>query len=174
MVFAAFYVLLPVFLLQFCFSLTSKTPPCARFSHSSRCCARRRRGLCLIFALFKKTRLSVARDSVVLFWLRLGPKLEKRGLRGEFLTLGNHVFCDSPLGAFCVFLSVPFSVICSGCSLGGWGGGGGLNDVLFRGQAYAAIRNLIKSITRGNEHATNETCPPFETTRSLDTCQNWA
>ena len=39
---------------------------------------------------------------------------------------------------------------------GGWGGGGGggLNDVLFRGQAYAAI---IKSTTRGKEHATNET-----------------
>ena len=36
----------------------------------------------------------------------------------------------------------------------GWGGGGGLNDVLFRGQAYAAI---IKSTTRGKEHATNET-----------------
>ena len=36
----------------------------------------------------------------------------------------------------------------------GWGGGGGLNDVLFRGQAFAAI---IKSTTRGKEHATNET-----------------
>ena len=53
-VFAAFYVLSPVFLLQCCFSLTSKTPPCARFSHSSRCCAPRPRGLCLILALFKK------------------------------------------------------------------------------------------------------------------------
>ena len=34
------------------------------------------------------------------------------------------------------------------------GGGGGLNDVLFRGQPYAAI---IKSTTTGNEHVTNET-----------------
>ena len=89
------------------------------------------------FRFVQKTRRNRARYSVVLFWLRLGPKLEKRGLRGVFLTLGNHAFCDSPLGAFCVFLSVPFSVICSACSLGGWGGGGGgLNDVLFRGQAY--------------------------------------
>ena len=70
----------------------------------------------------QKTRRFSARYSVVLFWLRLGPKLEKRGLRGVFLTLGNHVFCDSPLGAFCVFLSLPFSVICSACSLGGRGG----------------------------------------------------
>ena len=37
---------------------------------------------------------------------------------------------------------------------GGGVGGGGLNDVLFRGQAYAAS---IKSTTRGKEHATNET-----------------
>ena len=37
---------------------------------------------------------------------------------------------------------------------GGGGVGGGLNDVLFRGQAFAAI---IKSTTRGKEHATNET-----------------
>ena len=107
------------------------------------------------FRFVQKTRRNCARHSVVRFWLRLGPKLEKPGLRGVFLTLGNHVFCDSPLGAFCVFLSVPFSVICSACSLGGVGcGGGGLNDVLFRGQAYAAS---IKSTTRGKEHATNET-----------------
>ena len=52
---AAFYVLLPAPLLQCCFSLTSKTPSCARISHSSRCCARRRRGFCLIFALLKNT-----------------------------------------------------------------------------------------------------------------------
>ena len=89
----------------------------------------------------------------MLFWLRLGLNLEKRGLRGVFLTFGNHVFCYSPLGAFCVSLSVPFSVICSACSWGG-GGGGGINDVLFRGQLYAAI---IKSTTTGNEHVTNET-----------------
>ena len=87
----------------------------------------------------------------MVFWLRLGPKLEKRGLRGVFLTFGDHVFCYSPLGAFCVFLSVPFSVIRSACSLEGEGG---LNDVLFRGQPYAAI---IKSTTTGNEHVTNET-----------------
>ena len=76
------------------------------------------------FRFVQKTRRNRARYSVVLFWLRLGPKLEKRGLRGVFLTLGNHAFCDSPLGAFCAFLSVPFSVICSACSLGGGGGGG--------------------------------------------------
>ena len=127
------------------------------------------------FGFAQKTRRFSGRYSVVLFWLRLGPKLEKRGLRGVFLTLGNHVFCDSPLGAFCVFLSLPFSVICSAAILrlalfaffclcrfpsfallALWGGGvgGGLNDVLFRGQAFAAI---IKSTTRGKEHATNET-----------------
>ena len=105
------------------------------------------------FGFVQKTRRFSGRYSVVLFWLRLGPKLEKRGLRGVFLTLGNHVFCDSPLGAFCVFLSLPFSVICSACSLGGVGWEG-LNDVLFRGQTFAAI---IKSTTRGKEHATNET-----------------
>ena len=102
------------------------------------------------FRFVQKTRRFSARYSVVFFWLRLGPKLEKRGLRGVFLTFGKHVFCYSPLGAFCVFLSVPFSVICSACSLGG----GGLNDVLFRGQPYAAI---IKSTTTGNEHVTHET-----------------
>ena len=53
-VFAAFFVLLPVFLLQCCFPLTSKTPPCARFSHSSTCCAPRPRGLCLSLCFFKK------------------------------------------------------------------------------------------------------------------------
>ena len=87
------------------------------------------------FGLVQKTRRFSARYSVVLFWLRLGPKLEKRGLRGVFLTLGNHVFCDSPLGAFCVFLSLPFSVICSACSLGGVGwGGGGLMTFCFAGR----------------------------------------
>ena len=106
------------------------------------------------FGFVQKTRRFSARYSVVLFWLRLGPKIEKRGLRGVFRTLGNNVFCDSPLGVFCVFLSLPFSLICSACSLGGGGVGGGLTDVLFRGQAYAAI---IKSTTRGKEHATNET-----------------
>ena len=37
---------------------------------------------------------------------------------------------------------------------GGGGVGAGLNDVLFRGQPYAAI---IKSTTTGNEHVTHET-----------------
>ena len=88
------------------------------------------------FGFAQKTRRFSGRYSVVLFWLRLGPKLEKRGLRGVFLTLGNHVFCDCPLGAFCVFLSLPFSVICSACSLGGvgWGGGGGLMTFCFAGR----------------------------------------
>ena len=125
--------------------------------------------LCEVFALFHMLRSSSARvvsqfvflqktrrfervHSVGLFWLRLGPKLEKRGLRGVFVTSGNHVFCDSPLGAFCVFLSLPFSVICSACSLGGVGwGGGGLMTFCFAG------RLLLKSTTRGKEHATNET-----------------
>ena len=77
------------------------------------------------FVFLQKTRRFERVHSVGLFWLRLGPKLEKRGLRGVFVTSGNHVFCDSPLGAFCVFLSLPFSVICSACSLGGVGWGGG-------------------------------------------------
>ena len=106
------------------------------------------------FGFVQKTRRFSGRYSVVLFWLRLGPKLEKRGLRGVFLTLGNHVFCDSPLGAFCVFLSLPFSVICSACSLGGgWGGGGGGGLMMF----CFAGRLFLKSTTRGKEHATNET-----------------
>ena len=76
------------------------------------------------FGFAQKTRRFSGRYSVVIFWLRLGPKLEKRGLRGVFLTLGNHVFCDSPLGAFCVFLS--FAVFRHLlCLLFGGGGGVG-------------------------------------------------
>ena len=99
------------------------------------------------FRFVQKTRRNRVRYSVVLFWLRLGPKLEKRGLRGVFLTLGNHVFCDSPLGAFCGFFCLcrfPSFALLALWGGGGWGGGrGGLNDVLFRGQAYAANINKV-------------------------------
>ena len=110
------------FLLQCCFSLTSKTPPFARFSHSSRCCARRRRGLCLIFASFKKTRRNRARYSVVLFWLRLGPKIEKRGLRGVFLTWETMFSAILRLALFAFFCLCCFP---SFALLALWGGGVG-------------------------------------------------
>ena len=83
------------------------------------------------------------RYSVVLFWLRLGPKLEKRGLRGVFLTLGNHVFCDSPLGAFCVFFvcAVFRHLLCLlfGGGGGGVGGGEGLMTFCFAGRLMLQI-----------------------------------
>ena len=106
------------------------------------------RGFCLIFALLKKHD-EISREISSCFFGCDLARSSKNVACVVFLTFGNHVFCYSPLGAFCVFLSVPFSVICSACSLGG-----GLNDVLFRGQPYAAI---IQSTTTGNEHVTNET-----------------
>ena len=87
------------------------------------------------FRFVQKTRLNSARFPSCFFGCDLARSSKKRGLRGVFLTLGNHVFCDSPLGAFCVYLSVPFSVICSACSLGVGGGvGGGLMTFWFAGR----------------------------------------
>ena len=85
-VFADAFLLLHAPLLQCCHSLTWKNPSCARFSPSCRCCALRSRGFCLIAAfLFLCTKTHVV-TFVVHFWLRLRPKLQKRGLRVIFLT----------------------------------------------------------------------------------------